>query len=143
MSSIRRTADVPYSDEQMYALVDDIRSYPEFLHWCRAAQVTRRDMHFVEATLDVGLAGFHKQLTTRNSLEPPQRIGIALVNGPFRKLEGEWLFEPLARGCRVTLAIEFESKVSPFGMIFAAAFEEVARSQMRAFLARAEKLYGT
>ena len=143
MSSIRRTADVPYSSEQMYALVDDIESYPEFLRWCRDARVTRRDGQIVEATLDVGLAGFHKQLSTRNSLEPPRRIGIALVAGPFRHLSGEWLFEPRAQGCRVSLALELESQVSPFGMIFAAAFEEIARSQLQAFLSRADKLYGT
>lgn len=144
MPSIRRSARVPYSAEQMYALVDDIESYPRFLHWCRGARVTDRDERAVEATLDVGLAGIHKQLTTRNVLEPPTRIAVTLVSGPFKRLNGEWRFEPASgEGCEVTLSLEFEAKASPFSMVFAIAFEEIARSQMKAFLARADEVYGS
>jgi ribosome-associated toxin RatA of RatAB toxin-antitoxin module len=144
MSSIRRSARVPYSAEQMYALVNDIESYPQFLYWCRGARVTARSDHTIEATIDVGLAGLHKQFSTRNTLEPPTRIAVALVSGPFKRLHGEWHFTPQTpEGCEVVLELDFEPKASPFSVIFAAAFEEIARSQMNAFLKRAEVLYGT
>jgi ribosome-associated toxin RatA of RatAB toxin-antitoxin module len=144
MPSIRRSAHVPYSAEQMYSLVSDIESYPRFLHWCRGARITRQEENAVEAMLDIGLAGLHKQFSTRNTLEPPTRIALTLVSGPFKRLHGEWRFEPAtSQGCEVTLTLDFEAKSSPFSMVFAAAFEEIARSQMRAFLSRADELYGS
>lgn len=144
MSSIRRSARVPYSAEQMYALVNDIESYPQFLHWCRGTRITDRSERTIEATIDVGLAGLHRQFSTRNTLEPPTRIVVTLVSGPFKRLSGEWRFTPLPpQGCEVALDLELEAKASPFSILFAAAFEEIARSQMNAFLARAEALYGT
>lgn len=143
MPTVKRTARVPHTAEQMFDLVNDVESYPQFLHWCRAARVDVEQGDTVEATLDIGVLGFHQRFRTRNTLTRPERIGIDLVSGPFRRLRGEWRFRPAAGGgTDVSLALSFEVTLSPFGIVFAKVFEELAASQMAAFIERARKLYG-
>ena len=125
----------------MFDLVNDIERYPEFLHWCTGARIEARTGDIVEATLDIGALGFQQSFRTRNTLKRPERIGIELVSGPFRRLRGEWKFVELASGSEISLSLAFEVTVSPFGFVFAKVFEELAASQMSAFTARAAKLY--
>jgi len=94
-------------------------------------------------TLDVGLGGVHKQFRTRNTLHRPRQMDIDLLWGPFRTLTGTWKFEDLDHnGSRVSLVLEFEVAHSLLDRIFGLLFEEVIRSQINAFVERAEKLYG-
>jgi len=140
---VQRHARVPYSAEQMFDLVNDVESYPKFLHWCRNARVNARQGSVVEATLDIGVLGFQQSFRTRNTLQRPERIGIELVSGPFRRLRGEWKFLPATpSGSDVSLTLRFEVTLSPFGALFAKVFEELAAAQMGAFIERAGKVYG-
>ncbi len=143
MPTVQRHAQVPYSAEQMFDLVNDIERYPEFLHWCRAACVDTRQGNTLEATLEIGMLGFQQGFRTRNTLQRPERIGIELVSGPFRRLRGEWRFAAAASGTEVSLSLLFEVTVSPFGALFSKIFEELAGAQMSAFTARAAKVYGS
>jgi ribosome-associated toxin RatA of RatAB toxin-antitoxin module len=97
----------------------------------------------VDAEIDVGIAGIRKSFRTRNTLDRPHSISIALLSGPFRRLDGAWTFADLAEGrAEVALALDFEVVHSPLAFAFAAIFEEVARSQLSAFVGRAEQVYG-
>ena len=127
---------------QMFDLVNDIESYPGFLHWCHGAEVERRSDTEVIAALDVGLGGVHKRFTTRNLLERPHRMDIELVEGPFKSLRGTWCFEEQDAGCIVILTLDFEVAHTPLDMMFGMLFEEIVRSQVAAFVRRAEVLYG-
>jgi ribosome-associated toxin RatA of RatAB toxin-antitoxin module len=143
LPTVKRSARVPHTREQMFDLVNDVEQYPKFLHWCRAARVDLVQGNTVEATLEIGALGFHQSFRTRNTLARPERIGIDLVSGPFRRLRGEWRFAALPDGgTDVSLTLTFEVTLSPFGIVFARIFEELAASQMSAFIARAKELYG-
>lgn len=142
MTVVRRNARVPYSAQQMFALVNDIESYPEFLHWCRAARILSRNGNTIDARLDVGVAGIGRSFVTRNTLTEPSEIGVRLLSGPFKRLDGGWKFTDVDGGCDVELLLDFQMKASPFSAVFAAIFEEIARTQMSAFLARADRIYG-
>lgn len=143
MPKVKRSAQTKYTAQQMYDLVDDVESYPEFLHWCRGARVVKREEGELEAELDIGFKGIHKSFTTRNRRFPHERIEIELVRGPFRKLEGDWRFRDLDEGgSEVQLDLEFSVATSPLGFMFSAVFEEMVRYQMQAFVHRAEQLYG-
>jgi ribosome-associated toxin RatA of RatAB toxin-antitoxin module len=127
----------------MFDLVNDVESYPKFLHWCKGARVESTQGSTVEATLEIGVLGFQQRFRTRNTLQRPERIGIDLVSGPFRRLRGEWRFVATRdRGTDVTLTLTFEVTLSPFGIVFAKIFEELAVAQMAAFVDRAKAIYG-
>ena len=143
MPTVKRSARVPYTPEQMFDLVNDVESYPKFLHWCRGARIDIVQGNTLEATLDVGVLGFHQSFRTRNTLTRPERIGIDLVSGPFRRLRGEWRFQAEAGGgSSISLTLTFEVTRSPFGVVFAKVFEELAGAQMAAFIERAKTVYG-
>jgi ribosome-associated toxin RatA of RatAB toxin-antitoxin module len=144
LPTVKRSARVPYTPQQMFDLVNDVESYPKFLHWCRGARIESRQGSTVEATLEIGALGFHQTFRTRNTLQRPERIGIDLVSGPFRRLRGEWRFVAAQdRGTDISLTLTFEVTSSPFGVVFAKVFEELAASQMTAFVDRARKIYAT
>ncbi len=142
MARIQRSATVPYSPEQMFALVNDIESYPQFLPWCRSARVLGRGDDWIRARLEMAKGALHRSFTTRNTLEHPHRIRIRLEDGPFRKLEGDWHFDPAGDGCRVSLDLEFEFAGRMLSAVAGPVFSQIAASLVDAFRRRAEQLYG-
>ncbi|HNP36929.1 MAG TPA: type II toxin-antitoxin system RatA family toxin [Woeseiaceae bacterium] len=143
MRTVSRNALVPYSAPQMYALVDDIESYPEFLPWCDQAEVRARSEHQVEATIHLRRGGLTKSFTTRNRLQPPEIIALDLLSGPFRKLRGQWKFQALAaNACKVSLHLEFDFDNRLTDMLFGSFFESTCNSLVDAFTRRAHDIYG-
>jgi len=127
----------------MFDLVNDIEAYPTFLHWCAGARVESADARYVEAAIDIGIVGFRQTFRTRNTLERPKRITMALVSGPFRRLDGAWEFiDSVGGGTDVELSLDYEISHSPLEFVLAKAFDEIAGSQMTAFARRAEEIYG-
>lgn len=127
----------------MYGLVNDVRAYPEFLPWCRSAVVHTETDRFMEASLELCKGKMSRVFTTRNQMVVGERIEIGLVDGPFRHLEGHWLFDPLdesASEVRLEMRFEFDSMMG--GMLFGPMFEDLARSLVDAFSRRARDVYG-
>lgn len=139
---IDKSALVMHSAERMFALVDDIARYPDFLPWCAAAQEHERTDAQVLASLEVAKGGMRHRLTTRNELLSPERIDMRLVDGPFRDLEGRWHFTPLAENaCKVTLQLDFEFSGSLSRMTFGPVFSQAANTMVEAFCRRANEIY--
>ena len=132
----------------MLALVNDIESYPEFLHWCRAARIEKSGGPVVEAALDIGLGGIHKTMRTRNRTSVTDdrgaaNIRIEMIDGPLRHLVGDWNFrEQPGEGSEIELVLDYEIHRTPFGMLLRAVFDEIASSQLNAFVRRAHALHG-
>jgi ribosome-associated toxin RatA of RatAB toxin-antitoxin module len=146
VTTIRRQIRVPYSAGQMLALVNDIESYPQFLHWCRAARIERSAGEVVEAAIDIGLGGIHKTMRTRNRTsvaagDRAANIRIEMMDGPLKRLIGCWNFSDGPAGCDVELVLDYEVHRTPFGMLLRTVFDEIASSQLNAFVRRAEALY--
>jgi len=122
----------------MYALINDIERYPEFVPWCTAARVESRKESEVVATLTIKRGPLRAEFTTRNLLEPGKRVLMQFVSGPFRVLEGLWTLTPLGDlGCRVELEMRFEFANRVAGTLFAPLFEDTAASLVDAFVKRA------
>lgn len=108
MSKIHRTALMMFSAEQMYELVNDIASYPEYMEGCKAAQIISRDTSEIVAKLTLAKGGVSTSFTTRNQLVPYRTITLNLLDGPFSHFEGSWHFLPLeAKACKVELKLQF------------------------------------
>jgi ribosome-associated toxin RatA of RatAB toxin-antitoxin module len=139
---IRRSALVNRTDSQMYELVNDVEAYPRRFRWCASARVSERSENALTAWLEVRVAGMTQAFTTRNSLEPPQRIAMQLVQGPFHSLSGTWSFTPLgASGCKVALALDFEYTGRLMAPIMRAGFEKVADRMVDDFCQEALRTY--
>ncbi|ATZ72306.1 ubiquinone-binding protein [Idiomarina sp. X4] len=143
MPSIEKSALVSYSAEQMFNLVNDIDSYPEFVPGCADSRVVEQNDDYKVASLQISKAGIQKTFTTRNRLVKPERIDMELVDGPFKKLTGGWVFKPLSEdACKVELKLDFEFSNRLLGMAFGKIFSEVTSRMVDAFVKRADQVYG-
>ena len=142
MQVVERSALVPYTAAQMFALVNDVARYPEFLPWCVGASV--EDVCATEriAMLKIARSVLRTEFTTRNTLVQDTQILMQLVQGPFQDLTGQWRFEAIgARGSRVHFRVEFEFKNRLTATAFNAVFESLCGTIVDAFVMRAKKIY--
>jgi ribosome-associated toxin RatA of RatAB toxin-antitoxin module len=143
VTHIHKTALVNYSTQEMYHLVNEIETYPDFLPWCKSIKVISRHPHAIVASITMGGAGMEKSFTTRNRLIPNQRIEMSLIDGPFSHLEGLWLFQPLGEtGCKISLEMNFEISNKLLRVSLAPVFTKIMNNLVDAFVERARKLYG-
>lgn len=143
MRRVNRSAIVPHSASDMYALVADVESYPDFLPWCSDVEVHLREGNTVEATLELHRGGVRKRFRTRNAMCPESSMDLSLVGGPFRHLSGGWTFTPLGEaGSKVALNLEFEFDSRALDLVVGAFFEDACNSLVDAFTRRATEVYG-
>lgn len=153
MRTVRRQALVPQTPAQMYALVNDVARYPEFLPWCPSTEVHTADAETLSATLGFERAGVRTSLTTRNRNQPDESIEMVMADGPLKTFSGVWRFVPIrapapagtlgeVRGCRVELEVAFEFRNAALGFIFGPLFESTWDSIVDAFVKRARAVYG-
>jgi ribosome-associated toxin RatA of RatAB toxin-antitoxin module len=142
MQVVERSSLVTYTAAQMFALVNDVARYPEFLPWCVDARAEDTAAGERIATLKVERGVLRTEFTTRNTLLQDAQIRMQLLHGPFRDLTGEWRFEPIGtRGSRVHFRVEFEFKNRLTAHAFNAVFEAICGSTVDAFVKRAQKIY--
>jgi ribosome-associated toxin RatA of RatAB toxin-antitoxin module len=143
MKQIARSAIVEHSAAEMYALVEEVEAYPRFLPWCAAAEVHSRTPEETRATLTVGVGGLHHSFTTRNRNRAGEAIEMQLIEGPFRRFQGDWRFVPLGpRACRIEFTLQYEFSSRTLGRVLAPLFDGIADSMVDAFVRRAAEVYG-
>ena len=141
MREVKRSALVNRPPAQLFALINDIESYPQFLPWCTHARVLSRSPTEIVATIGVRQGALHGEFTTRNTLEPDRRIDMSLVSGPFRTLAGEWRLTPIdPEGCRVELTMRFAFSHRLTALLFEPKFAATIGSLVDAFVVRARSL---
>jgi ribosome-associated toxin RatA of RatAB toxin-antitoxin module len=140
---IKRTALVLHSATDMFRVVQDVPSYPEFLSWCLAATVHEETAEYQLASLEVKVGGIVTTFTTRNRFVPGELLTLALVDGPFSHLTGEWQFKALGeQGSKVTLSMNFDFSSSVISSAFRRGFAHIADKLVYDFGKRADALYG-
>ncbi|QOY61764.1 type II toxin-antitoxin system RatA family toxin [Lysobacter sp. H21R4] len=140
MTTIHRTALVAHSAARMFELVNDVEAYPRRFDWCHQAQVLESGDNHVVARLDLGLGALKTWFTTRNTFSAPERIDLALVDGPFRKLSGRWEFTALEESAsRISLTLKFEPAIRLLGPAMAIGFQKLADRMVDDFIRAADR----
>lgn len=143
MAVIEKSALVPYSAAQMFALVSDVESYSLFLPWCKASEVITQDETGMQASVTLFKAGIEKTFVTRNIHQQDKQIEMQLVKGPFKQLEGFWRFHQLGDlGSKITLDLEFSFSSVMMDKLMGTIFTQIANSLVDSFQQRAVEVYG-
>ena len=149
MPTHSETRRLPYSAQQMYDLVADVASYPEFLPWCAAARIRSRNdigggVEEMLADLVISFKVFRERFGSRVVLHPSDmRIDTEYLDGPFRYMKSNWAFEDTDGGCDVHFFVDFEFKNAILQGIIGVVFNEAMQRIVRAFERRAADLYGS
>ena len=127
----------------MYALVNDIEAYPDFLPWCKATSILEDRGDSLEASVSIAVGKIRQTFTTANNMLENESITMRLVEGPFKQLDGHWCFKPVEDdGCVVSLDMRFEFKNRLVKHTLGHAFHNIADSLVEAFVNRAQTVYG-
>jgi ribosome-associated toxin RatA of RatAB toxin-antitoxin module len=143
VTSIRKSVLVPYSTAQIYALIERVEDYPQFLPWCNHCSVHERNDQGMQATLGIGIRGINQRFTTVNQHFPSEKITLRLKEGPFSSLNGQWLLLPLqVNACKVSLELDYQFASVILEKLIAPVFDPIAASLIDAFVERADAVYG-
>ena len=142
-TQVGKSALLPYRDDQLYALVNDIESYPTFLDGCENAELISRGEQVVDARLYLNKSGFRQAFTTRNQLTPNQKVSMELLEGPFQSLTGEWNIQTLGeQGCKLSLDMSFVLEDSFMLRMAAPFFGKMGDRLVDAVVAEAARRFG-
>jgi ribosome-associated toxin RatA of RatAB toxin-antitoxin module len=142
MAQVQKTVLIHHSASRMYALVDDVKSYPEFLPWCGGVDLLQQDESTTVATLHIAYHGLNQKFTTENHKTYPSLMMINLVDGPFKHLEGVWRFIALDdSACKIEFMLNYEFTNSFLEKIIAPVFSHIANTFVDGFVVRADIVY--
>ncbi len=142
MAQVQKTVLIHHSASRMYALVDDVKKYPEFLPWCGGVDLIKQDEASTVATLHIDYHGLHQKFTTENLKTFPSLMEIKLKDGPFKHLEGVWRFIELNESaCKIEFMLNYEFANIIIEKIISPVFSHIANTFVDGFVARADVVY--
>ena len=133
---------IHHTPEHLYALVADVKSYPQFLPWCLASRIREKDEEKMVADLMIGFRLYREKFTSYVDLDPDKlEIHVEYAEGPFKYLKNAWKFNPHPEGCEIDFYVDFEFKSRMFQTVVETLFSEAVMRMVRAFESRADELY--
>ncbi|MDZ7811945.1 MAG: type II toxin-antitoxin system RatA family toxin [Ideonella sp.] len=148
MKQVKKSVLLWYSPAEMYRLVTEVPTYPQFLPWCERGEVLSEDEAGMTARIHLAYAGVRHAFTTRNTHTKDSLVTVSLVDGPFSLLEGAWQFAPLGRpggeaeACRIEFELRYAFSSRPLEVVLSPVFDKVANTFVDSFVTRAEQVYG-
>jgi ribosome-associated toxin RatA of RatAB toxin-antitoxin module len=146
MKHVRKSVLLWYSPREMYELVTAVEDYPAFLPWCDRAELLERHDDGVTARLGLAYLGVRHAFTTRNQQRADESVTMTLVDGPFSRLDGGWLFKPLgserAKACKVEFELRYAFSSKALETLVSPVFDKVTNTFVASFVKRAEQVYG-
>jgi coenzyme Q-binding protein COQ10 len=140
---------LPYTPEQMFALVGDVRAYPDFIPWIRSIRLSPErqeadQVSVLDADASVGFSVINERFATRvRRDEAAQQIEVNLISGPFKTLLNQWRFVADPLGTKILFDIDFEFKSKLLDLMLRANFDYAVQRLIGCFEARAKALYGS
>lgn len=146
MKTVHKSVLIWYSAAEMFALVTDVASYPQFLPWCDQALVIEESPDGMIAKVGISIAGLSQSFTTRNTHIEDRKVSLKLIDGPFSRLDGHWEFSPLGdgsqRACKIDFTLKYDFDNAALAALVGPVFDKIAGSLVDAFVKRAAQVYG-
>jgi ribosome-associated toxin RatA of RatAB toxin-antitoxin module len=145
MKHVKKSVLLWYSPREMYALVIDVKAYPQFLPWCERAEILEEQDGGATARLHLSYLGVRQAFTTRNTHTPDESVVLELVDGPFSALGGTWRFVPVGPGanaCKIEFDLGYAFAGGALEALISPVFDRIANTFVDSFVKRAEQVYG-
>lgn len=144
MAQVHKTVYIQHTASEMFALVDDVQKYPQFLPWCGGVDLIQQDAVSTIATLHIAYHGLQQKFTTENLKTYPSLMEIKLKDGPFKHLSGVWRFITLSeQACKIEFELNYEFTNSFLEKMIAPVFSHIANTFVDGFVERADIVYKT
>ena len=144
MADVKKNVIVNHSADQMFSLVDQIEDYPLFLPWCGGTKVLERNTDITRASILIKYSGVNQSFTTQNTKQYPNRIDLKLIEGPFKILEGHWVFTKIYdEACSIEFHLHYEFSNFILDKLISPIFSQIANTFVDGFVTQADKIYPT
>ncbi|MBC8157704.1 MAG: type II toxin-antitoxin system RatA family toxin [Alphaproteobacteria bacterium] len=130
-----------HTPEQLFDLVADVESYPDFLPWCLDTRLKNKREDGFLAEMVIGFKMFRERYVSRVDLDRPNRIDVSHFRGPFKHLRNHWIFEPAEGGCMIDFSVDFEFRSMLMDRLIGGVFHEAVRIMVTSFEKQADKRY--
>jgi len=138
-----QTKTVGYSAEEIFDLVIDVSSYPDFLPWCLSSSTTEIEAGSFHADLLIGFKIFRENFGSRVKFKRPQVIEVTPTYGPFRKMRNMWSFEDKGKNCcLIDFYVDFEFRSLFLNKVMGLLFYEAVKKMVDCFEKQASQKYG-
>jgi len=142
MADVKKNVIVSHSADQMFSLVDCIEDYPLFLPWCGGTKVLERNDDITKASILIKYSGVNQSFTTQNTKYCPNRIDLKLIDGPFKVLEGYWIFNSInEEACNIEFHLHYEFSNFILDKLISPIFSQIANTFVDGFVPKADKIY--
>ena len=146
MPSLRQIKKLPFFPQELYEIVLDIESYPQFLAWCREARIISQDKHQIIGELVIQFKGFSEKYQSR--IIPKIQgenyiIEVDAISGPFKYLKNTWQISKEDYGSRVEFFIDFKLKSILLDKLMEIFFYKAVEKMTNEFANRAQAIYLT
>jgi ribosome-associated toxin RatA of RatAB toxin-antitoxin module len=142
MADVRKIVLVNHSAKKMFHLVDYVEDYPLFLKWCGGTKVLERNDTITKASIHIQYSGVNQSFTTQNTKHNHDRIDLKLIDGPFKRLEGYWIFTPIHEdACNIEFHLHYEFSNFILDKLISPVFGKIANTFVDSFVAQADKIY--
>ena len=142
MADVKKNVIVNHSVDRMFSLVDRIEDYPLFLPWCGGTKVLERNEEITKASIHIKYGGVNQSFTTQNTKNYPDRIDLKLIDGPFKVLEGYWIFTKInEEACSIEFHLHYEFSNFILDKLISPIFSQIANTFVDGFVKQADKIY--
>lgn len=143
MPKLQRQALVPHTAKQMYSIVNNVNLYAQFLPWCSESKILESTETSMTASVFMKKGPLNQSFTTKNTMLIEKQIVIELVDGPFKKLSGQWTFSDISdQGSKINLQLNYEFSNSIIALVVGPVFNQIANTLVDSFCKRADELHG-
>jgi coenzyme Q-binding protein COQ10 len=134
-------AMLAYGADELFAVVADVKDYPNFVPWCAGVRIRREDQREIIADLVIGFGPFQESFTSQVTLDRPKQILVRAIEGPLEHLTNTWTFMPVGDKTHVDFVIDFQFKSHLLDHVVNGMFHEAATRTMSAFESRVHLLH--
>lgn len=143
MSHISHKVIVPYTQEQMFDLVNDVASYPDFLPGCKSSKIISESDSVLTARVDLEKGPVSLYWISENTNIRPNQIKMRYIEGTFSSMEGEWSFSSKSQsGCEISFSIQYELSSNILSLAISPIINAMIITIVNCFRARAKEVYG-
>ena len=147
MTRVRRTIRIDHTADNLFELVSEIETYPDFIKWILSMAVKPLNSSGTTmkriGTAQVGFRGFSETFATKVVSDAEARtVDVSLVRGPLKHLNNSWKFVPRGDATDVEFFVDFEFKNLILRALASANFELAMNRIMAAFVSEADRRYG-
>ena len=140
MKNIHKEEDINIDIETIFNLINDVKSYPNYLPWCTKSEVMEESTDIIIGKIFISKSFINWNFSTKNTIKKNESISLELVDGPFESLTGKWLFSPINQfNTRVSLDIDYEFKSSIIELSIEPIFSSIMNSILKSFVQEAFK----